>query len=129
VSFKNFALASAVALTFMAACSTPPVAANSRTVQDLYGECKAQSGLCLGYLLGTADQLEVNDSVARGFRGKATSDAEIYLLGARMCGSYTSDALAQAFVNWAEKHPRERAEDMAVGVLKALVEAFPCREK
>lgn len=103
-------------------------APDARTVQTLYEDCKAaQSGhrsFCFGYLLGVGDLMAIHAVAARHIKGRPT-ESERYLLGDRLCGNYTGTAEAQAFINWAEKHPEKWTTDMLSGAVAALRETWP----
>jgi hypothetical protein len=92
-------------------------------VQRLYEMCNGprsgpEASFCLGYVAGVHDLMAMNgnsfDKVTRTEFG--------------MCdhGKATYGAAVQAFKNWAEKHPKNWADDMLSGVVIALGATWPC---
>jgi hypothetical protein len=85
-------------------------AEDAMTVQRLRGWCKPElSQSCLAYVACAGDVLH-----SRGF----------------ICHpGVTYGALAQVFVNWADKHPEHWGDSTVDGVITALSETWPCPAK
>lgn len=91
-------------------------------VGDLLRFCKEEKGsphklVCLGYISGVGDAMQV---IAVEALSDQTRDFAI-------CGIARYNAMVQAFVNWAEKHPERWEEPRRLGVMAALKELWPCK--
>jgi len=96
------------------------------TIQGLLQECRGLSGLhpdldpnatyCLGYVGGIGDYLK-----GMGLSGTNPKQS--------ICGDISYGAAAQAFTNWAQKHPERWSENRLIGVVLALRETWPCNPK
>lgn len=71
-------------------------------------------GFCFGYMNGVSDTLVLLELTQR---------AKICLPERR-----TNVQLARVFVAWADKHPESHHKHPSIGVLEAMVEAFPCKD-
>jgi hypothetical protein len=93
-------------------------------IEFLLRACKSSEGsaehtFCLGFVSGIADMMEQVGLQGAG-RFKPTWG---------MCVSKpfpTGNAEVQAFVNWAERNPKEWGRDYMIGVVVALRETWPC---
>lgn len=102
----------------------PPVNAqtNNDTVQDMYQKCTGndenERALCTGYVSGIGDYMWVI--------GVARKDQQ---LGLCASPSPSHGAMLQAFVVWAQHHPKLWNKESEIGVGDALRETWPCIEK
>ena len=91
-------------------------------VGDLLRFCKEEKGsphklICLGYISGIGDTMQVVGVEALSDKTRDFA----------MCGIARYNAMVQAFVNWAEKHPKRWEEPRRFGVMAALKELWPCK--
>jgi hypothetical protein len=99
-----------------------PTLAATDDVQALYRRCtqpdrSPEVTFCIGYVWGVGDMMDFLE-VSRPQHPGVTPFA--------MCGRPTPGAMVKAFVNWAEKNPQMWGRQMAVGVVNALKETWPC---
>jgi hypothetical protein len=115
---------------FVAALSISPLSESSAqnvdifSVQSLYENCKAperspRNTLCMGYISGVGNMMGLVGAVERQHPDRDYANLAT-------CGDITNGAMMQAFMNWAEKNPREWASNQSVGVILALSETWPC---
>ena len=95
-------------------------------VQSLYNICKEgptspSYGLCVGYISGVADMLWFLH-LNKQQHPEDTTPFE-------MCDTPSYGAMVQAYVNWAEKNPKEWDKDRTFGVLAAIAANWPCHPK
>jgi Rap1a immunity proteins len=113
-------LAMALASTSLAADGTSSDVDPAMTVQALYTKCMSNAALdqmfCAGFFTAALD-----DATVMG----ASASTQAY----GMCPktSVTVGAAAQAFKNWAQKHPEYWSQVRYLGVLLALQETWPCK--
>ena len=93
------------------------------TVQDLYNACKSSMGaaqlICEQYIAGVMDVMSLVGGVDQGKVGS--------MMGMCVGNEYVSyQAARQAFVNWAEKHPKEWNKGRDFGVMITMREMWPC---
>jgi hypothetical protein len=98
-------------------------------VQELYTQCKAPVGtpeslMCLGFISGVADLMQLNGVSRKNFSSVQWSA----ISNEAICGAPTTGAEIQAFINWAEKHPEQWGTFRLIGAIKALRESWPCQE-
>jgi Rap1a immunity proteins len=82
--------------------------AGDYTTQDLLNDCHRQDkSFCLGYLAGAAGILfEMHDN---GVDTVPTKQENVRLVLSACAIGTTFGAMRQAFINWAEKNPRQWA--------------------
>jgi hypothetical protein len=101
------------------------------TTQDLLQDCRGRNGssassFCLGYMAGAAGVLlDLHDG---GTDTVPTKQENVRLVVSACTGDVTYGAMRQAFINWAEKHPREWQFSASNGAKLALQETWPCRQ-
>lgn len=77
-----------------------------------------EGGICLGVALGLGAALGSNcSSIERGY----TPAPEVAAAFPPSVG-----ASVQAFVDWADNHPKRWDDDFVFGMQKAIMEVFPC---
>jgi hypothetical protein len=116
-----------VALALVVATAAWAQQPNARTVQILYHNCQTADGTrehlaCAQYIAGIGDQMSLNGAL----RGSVRPDAWRSIVKMSLCGAPSYAAMRQAFITWATRHPEEWPKARAVGVVKALREAWPC---
>lgn len=124
-------LATGLGLMFMLMPSLSKAQVSTADVLWLYRQCKspspAQQNSCAAYVLGMAD---IMSSIGGVYANSKTEEERTFfkqLAIAGMCGPPVSAGmLRQAFIDWVEAHPNERKTSMAVGVMSALQETWPC---
>jgi Rap1a immunity proteins len=114
-----------VAIGAALALSLSPALANDTNVQSLYDACRKGEGtqefaLCVGYVSGIGDMLQVLGSAT-----KEHPDFQPFAI----CGDASYGAMTQAFINWVQNNPREWTESRLLGVVRALRENWPCPAK
>jgi hypothetical protein len=97
------------------------------SIQDLLQRCNSQQNspnwlYCLGQVGGVGDVMAVNGSLISEYGGKKGDLAIISI-----CAPGNYGARAQAFKNWAQKHPEMWDQPGAAGAMIALHETWPCR--
>ena len=97
---------------------------NDYDIQTLYRWCKSPEGtpnwnLCVGYIAGVADVLTFL-AVQKKLHPEDNNPIQL-------CGAPSYGALMQAFVNWAEKNPRDWSNNRITGVLRSIAENWPCQ--
>jgi hypothetical protein len=104
----------------------PTLAASDETagydVQSLYRRCKMpeaspELGICIGFISGVGAMMNTLGVVRHQVPGVANF---------AICGNPSYGAMVQAFLNWAEKNPREWGKKQEIGVATALGLAWPC---
>jgi hypothetical protein len=97
------------------------------TTQDLLGDCRGRSDLfCLGYLAGASGILfQMHDN---GVDTVPTKQENVRLIVSACAAGATFGAMRQAFINWAEKNPREWGFSASNGAMLALQATWPCRK-
>lgn len=75
---------------------------------------------CLAYVRGVADVMFANGVYGR------THARDLGPLRICVDERPAGAALIQAFISWAEKHPRDWTEETMIGVSRALAETWPC---
>jgi hypothetical protein len=93
----------------------------ARSVQDLYAKCTATGGLyeqsyCAGFFTASLDTMIV-----------LGTDVSTQAFGICPKTTVTVGAAAQAFKNWAQKHPEAWGLQRYLGVSWALQETWPCK--
>ena len=106
---------------------TPPA-----TTQWLYERCKSADSAvqdsCAAYLLGSAGMLSMLGKTYQNPPQGLDKDFVAPFGAVGICGASGDGAtLRQVFINWAEKHPKERNMSIAQGVMTALGETWPCK--
>src|SRR5262249_58191681 len=90
-------------LCLLTSLSAANAADSKQDVQSLYNFCKDQKapqyGLCLGYISGIADILYF-------LRAYNQEHPQKEAIPFQLCETPSYGAMAQAFVNWAEKNPQ-----------------------
>jgi Rap1a immunity proteins len=106
--------------------STSTLAADY-TTQDLLQDCRAENkSFCMGYLAGAAGiLLDLHD---HGTDTVPTKQENVRLVVSACPAGVTFGAMRQAFINWAEKHPKEWVFSASNGAKLALQETWPCRK-
>ncbi|UVK43258.1 hypothetical protein BPNPMPFG_005036 [Mesorhizobium sp. AR07] len=102
-------------------------AERTSNVQTLLAACTEDSRsfdftYCLGYVGGTADTMAVNGWAAKKAGTPATLGMTCISSPAPTYGAYV-----QAFVNWAQAHPKNWQESLGYGVMEALSQTWPCQ--
>jgi hypothetical protein len=106
---------------------------DTQSVQTLRDFCMQEMTdprrwLCLGYIKGVGELMEANRNA---FYPLMKDDkSRLWLSTWSICPRLapSGDAMIQAFMNWTGKHPEHWADNQQVGVVAALVEAWPCPE-
>lgn len=100
--------------------------AQEQNVQTLLDNCNStdakQFMYCLGYIGGASDVMVLNGGILK-------NNPSIDILKRfAMCppSAITYGASRQAFVNWAKNHPEAWTQSMALGVVVALRDVWPC---
>jgi len=99
------------------------------TTQDLLQDCRGRNGssgnsFCLGFMAGAAGIL--SDLHDQDTDTVPTKQGNVRLVVSACTEGVTYGAMKQAFVNWAEKHPREWQFSADNGAKLALQETWPC---
>lgn len=102
--------------------STYAVAAD-HDVQHLYKMCKMpptspEFAICVGYISGVGDTL-----LFMGLDKHRNPEVQPFAI----CGEPSYGAMVQAFVNWAEKNPKEWARGQIIGAMLSLNENWSCK--
>jgi hypothetical protein len=99
--------------------------AGSYTTQDLLNDCHGQNkSFCLGYLAGAAGILfEMHDN---GVDTVPTKQENVRVVVSACAVGITFGAMRQAFINWAEKNPRDWGFSANNGAMLALQATWPC---
>jgi hypothetical protein len=95
----------------------------NQNVQSLYDLCKEgptspKYSYCVGYISGVAEMLS--------FLHQHKQLYPEYNNLFEICDTPSYGAMAYAYVNWAEKNPKEWGKDRIIGVLAVLVANWPC---
>jgi hypothetical protein len=110
-------------------------------VQWLYGQCKeakpSSQSFCSGFISGIALQMfwtgswliKKPPSGTTPLYDRLTNDDDrstVSFLSACTELAASGEAMRQAFINWAEKHPQEWSADSQLGVMQAIHSAWRC---
>lgn len=98
--------------------------AAGRDVQSLYNACQKSSAsqefaLCTGYISGVGEML----MLLGGYKKNHPKEAGPFAI----CDAPSFGAMGQAFIDWAERNPQERAREQISGVVLALTQKWPCK--
>lgn len=100
-----------------------------RTIQDLLGDCKSDDVArkigCIAYVSGVGDMM----GVVKIARQAVPDEEQVSWNFVAVCSteSITAGQMMQAFINWAEKNPKEWQKPIIVGAWNALRETWPCK--
>jgi hypothetical protein len=100
---------------------------NFYTVQKILELCEQPNGSpaktqCFGLIVGVAQTSALIEMML-----VAKTDPVSDLIACHNSVAPTSGAEAQAFVNWAKRHPEHWSRPAAVGVIAALRQTWPCK--
>ena len=105
----------------------PASAANSGdvTVEAFYRECKrnGESDFCLMYVSGVMESMLAIESDILSHPESSKVQRKFAMC---LVGEVSAAAALQAFLNWADKHPKAWGAWRVAGVTAALQEAWPC---
>jgi hypothetical protein len=124
----RFLRALLVAITLAAVGgSSVSVLAGDYTTQDLLNDCHGRSeSFCLGYLAGAAGiLLDLHDD---GTDTVPTKQENVRLVVSACTEGDTFGAMRQAFINWAQKNPRDWGFSASNGAKLALQSTWPCKK-
>jgi hypothetical protein len=106
---------------------------NNFTVQALYNRCKSPDPgdllACYAYLTGVADALQENAFLLFKDAREKDAHADQRLLDEMgICAlSYSGQALARAYINWAERNPQSWTSPQIFGARDALIQTWHCQ--
>lgn len=122
--------------------TSPAVAVEAlSSTRDLYKLCKNKDGdisfsFCLGYMRGFYEATIINMKQISTLKKVAFppnvvgNEIQIHLRRYSICIDLKTiidlNQFAIIFTNWAEKNPTKWADPMAIGVYRAIEEAYPC---
>jgi hypothetical protein len=125
-SLRAFVMA--ITLTVVAASALISALASDYTTQELLNDCHGRDkSFCLGFLAGAAGILsEMHDD---GVDTVPTKQENVRLVVSACTSEVTFGAMRQAFINWAEKNPREWGFSARNGAMLALQATWPCPKR
>jgi Rap1a immunity proteins len=101
----------------------------TRTVQDLYSDCKSESAVreisCMRFLQG-AGEIMMTASIAVADKDLPIVVRRTFRTIALCTNAITGGQLKQAFINWAEKNPKDWQLTEEEGAQSALTETWRC---
>jgi hypothetical protein len=117
----------ALAVLLLAPLPARGAETDTETVERLYLHCKGDALhklFCLGYIRGVADMMNYS-AVANATKGTVRNMA-LDAIVACIPASASADALTQAFMNYAAKHPEEWSGSATFGAITAFRKTWPC---